>query len=55
MSSVILVRSQDAEGPRFPPQCTSAEGESILRVFLSKRGSSLTDKSLIFDYMVCNV
>ena len=26
MSSEILVRIQDAEYPRFPPQCKSAEG-----------------------------
>ncbi len=36
MSSDSPVRSGAAESPRFPPQCKSTEGESVLRVFLVK-------------------
>ena len=51
MSSEIPMRYRDAENPRFPPQCKSAEGESALRVSqLSWR--SPMDKSLKFDYKI---
>ena len=49
MSSVSPMRSRTAENPRFPPQCKSTEGESVLRVFRYRRGNPM-DKSLIFDY-----
>ena len=38
MSSEIPVRNRDAENPRFPPHCKSAEGESALRVFRANLG-----------------
>ncbi len=36
MSSAMQMRYLHTESPRFPPQCTSAEGESALRSFLAK-------------------
>ena len=53
MSSDSPVRNGAAENPRFPPQCQSAEGKSVLRVFLALMGSNSMDKSLIFDYRLC--
>ena len=36
MSSERPMRIRPAENPRFPPQCKSAEGQSVLRVCLAK-------------------
>ena len=38
MSSENHLRMVIAENPRFPPQCKSAEGQSVLRAFLIKGG-----------------
>jgi hypothetical protein len=36
MSSAMQMGYLHTEDPRFPPQCTSSEGESALRTFLVK-------------------